>query len=277
MNMYIVSPFTPLFFSPSSDVSGCKSHYTQVFAPTDHILIEVIVRAESRAITGKIISVCDNSEMDIEWNVWSMNDSDKLYYYVITGLEDGYYMVNVNDSNSEPFRITSDESVLKNTTLIQYSSKDNKDRQDVIFWVSEQQMFFDWRVHGGFKDSNWSFGVDNEQFTNSENDLSEIYSRHYTMKTFTLGGNIGCPIWYGEHLNRILSCTYVYFNGKRYIRSESNVPEINQVIDDVRSYVFNQILREIQFVDYTESENMLKIRRVQDNNMRQYDNRLLIL
>lgn len=275
--MYIVSPFTPLFFSPTSDVSGCKSHYTQVFAPTDQILIEVIVRAESRAITGKIISVCDNSEMDIEWNVWSMNDSDKLYYYVITGLEDGYYMVNVNDSNSEPFRITSDESVLKNTTLIQYSSKDNKDRQDVIFWVSEQQMFFDWRVHGGFKDSNWSFGVDNEQFTNSENDLSEIYSRHYTMKTFTLGGNIGCPIWYGEHLNRILSCTYVYFNGKRYIRSESNVPEINQVIDDVRSYVFNQILREIQFVDYTESENMLKIRRVQDNNMRQYDNRLLIL
>lgn len=275
--MYIVSPFTPLFFSPSSDVSGCKSHYTQVFAPTDQILIEVIVRAESRAITGKIISVCDNSEMDIEWNVWSMNDSDKLYYYVITGLEDGYYMVNVNDSNSEPFRITSDESVLKNTTLIQYSSKNNKDRQDVIFWISEQQMFFDWRVHGGFKDSNWSFGVDNEQFTNSENDLSEIYSRHYTMKTFTLGGNIGCPIWYGEHLNRILSCTYVYFNGKRYIRSESNVPEINQVIDDVRSYVFNQILREIQFVDYTESENMLKIRRVQDNNMRQYDNRLLIL
>ena len=275
--MYIVSPFTPLFFSPSSDVSGCKSHYTQVFAPTDQILIEVIVRAESRAITGKIISVCDNSEMDIEWNVWSMNDSDKLYYYVITGLEDGYYMVNVNDSNSEPFRITSDESVLKNTTLIQYSSKDNKDRRDVIFWVSEQQMFFDWRVHGGFKDSNWSFGVDNEQFTNSENDLSEIYSRHYTMKTFTLGGNIGCPIWYGEHLNRILSCTYVYFNGKRYIRSESNVPEINQVIDDVRSYVFNQILREIQFVDYTESKNMLKIRRVQDNNMRQYDNRLLIL
>lgn len=275
--MYIVSPFTPLFFSPSSDVSGCKSRYTQVFAPTDQILIEVIVRAESRAITGKIISVCDNSEMDIEWNVWSMNDSDKLYYYVITGLEDGYYMVNVNDSNSEPFRITSDESVLKNTTLIQYSSKDNKDRQDVIFWVSEQQMFFDWRVHGGFKDSNWSFGVDNEQFTNSENDLSEIYSRHYTMKTFTLGGNIGCPIWYGEHLNRILSCTYVYFNGKRYIRSESNVPEINQVIDDVRSYVFNQILREIHFVDYTESENMLKIRRVQDNNMRQYDNRLLIL
>ena len=275
--MYIVSPFTPLFFSPSSDVSGCKSRYTQVFAPTDQILIEVKVRAESRAITGKIISVCDNSEMDIEWNVWSMNDSDKLYYYVITGLEDGYYMVNVNDSNSEPFRITSDESVLKNTTLIQYSSKDNKDRQDVIFWVSEQQMFFDWRVHGGFKDSNWSFGVDNEQFTNSENDLSEIYSRHYTMKTFTLGGNIGCPIWYGEHLNRILSCTYVYFNGKRYIRSESNVPEINQVIENVRSYVFNQILREVQFVDYTESENILKIRRVQNNNMRQYDNRLLIL
>lgn len=275
--MYIVSPFTPLFFSPSSDVSGCKSRYTQVFAPTDQILVEVIARSELRTITGKIVSVCDNTEKNIEWNVWSMNDSYQLYYYVITGLEDGYYIVNINNSQSELFRVTSDESVLKSTTLIQYSSKDNKDRQDVIFWISEQQMFFDWRVHGGFKDSNWSFGVENEQFTNSENDLTEIYSREYTMKTFTLGGSIGCPIWYGEHLNRILSCTYVYFNGKRYIRSESNVPEINQVIENVRSYVFNQILREVQFVDYTESENILKIRRVQNNNMRQYDNRLLIL
>lgn len=275
--MYIVSPFTPLFFSPSSDVSGCKSRYTQVFARTDQILVEVIARSELRTITGKIVSVCDNTEKNIEWNVWSMNDSYQLYYYVITGLEDGYYIVNINNSQSELFRVTSDESVLKNTTLIQYSSKDNKDRQDVIFWISEQQMFFDWRVHGGFKDSNWSFGVENEQFTNSENDLTEIYSREYTMKTFTFGGSIGCPIWYGEHLNRILSCTYVYFNGKRYIRSESNVPEINQVIENVRSYVFNQILREVQFVDYTESENILKIRRVQNNNMRQYDNRLLIL
>ena len=92
--MYIVSPFTPLFFSPSSDVSGCKSRYTQVFARTDQILVEVIARSELRTITGKIVSVCDNTEKNIEWNVWSMNDSYQLYYYVITGLEDGYYIEN---------------------------------------------------------------------------------------------------------------------------------------------------------------------------------------
>lgn len=70
----------------------------QVFAPTDQILVEVIARSESRTITGKIISVCDNVENDIEWNVWSMNDSYQLYYYIITGLEEGYYMVNICNS-----------------------------------------------------------------------------------------------------------------------------------------------------------------------------------
>ena len=33
----IISPFTPLFFSPSTDKFGAKSKYVQLFARTDRI------------------------------------------------------------------------------------------------------------------------------------------------------------------------------------------------------------------------------------------------
>lgn len=44
--MIKISPFTPLFFSPSSDKFGAESRYIQLFAPTDNIFIEVITTTE---------------------------------------------------------------------------------------------------------------------------------------------------------------------------------------------------------------------------------------
>ena len=39
----IISPFTPLFFSPSTDKFGAKSKYVQLFARTDRIFVELIL------------------------------------------------------------------------------------------------------------------------------------------------------------------------------------------------------------------------------------------
>lgn len=275
--MYFVSPFTPLFFKPSTDSSSVGSRYVQVFAPSDQIMLQVIARSESRTISGKIINVATNAEVDIDWNIWSMNSTDKLYYYVITGLKDGFYIVSVNGIESEVFHITSNEVELVDTVLIQYSMKDNKERQDVVFWISDNQFFFDWRVHGGFKDDDWGFSVENEQFTDSSYNISEIYARERLNKTFTLGNSIGCPIWYAAMLNRILSCTYVYFNGERYIRLESNTPEINILLEGYRSYVFKQALTSVEVVDYSENDNLLKIRRVDDGVFRNVMNKLLTI
>lgn len=276
--MYIVSPFTPLFFRPSSDRSGSSSRYMQIFSSTDEILVEVIARSEVRRIIGKVKSYTGIEVLNLDWSIWSMNETDKLYYYTITGLVTGYYVVDINGMESEPFYVTSEVSELKDTVLIQYSMRDNKSRQDGVFWIAEQQKFFDFRVHGGFKDDNWSFGVNNEQFLSSSNELSEIYSQETLQKAFTLGSSIGCPVWFAEMLNRILSCTYVYFDGNRYIRYEGNTPEINLLIEGRKSYVFKQVLQEVKNIDYTESENQVKIRRVQNNNMRQVHlNKLLLV
>lgn len=275
--MYFVSPFTPIFFQPSTDNSGIKSRYIQVFAPYDEIMIQVITRSESRTITGLLINVATGEEWSIDWSIWSINSTDRLYYYVLTGLSDGYYKVSINGIESEIFHITSDESELKDTVLIQYSMKDNRERQDAIFWISDMQRFFDWRVHGGFKDDDWSFGVDNEQFTDADNNISEIYAIESLNKTFTMGNSSGCPVWYAAMLNRILSCSYVYFNGDRYIRMESNTPERNILLDGYKSYVFKQALTSVDIVDYSENDNLLKIRRVDDIIYRQVSNKLLTI
>lgn len=147
--MYIVSPFTPIFFKPSTDMYGATGRYMQIFAQSDEVMIQVIARSESRSVTGKVISVATNQETVIDWQVWSMNQTDKIYYHVLTALPEGCYCIDINGVISEPFRITSDESELSQTTLIQYSMKDNRQRQDAVFWISDTQYFFDWRAPGG--------------------------------------------------------------------------------------------------------------------------------
>ena len=272
--MYFVSPFTPIFFKPSRDVSGSGSSYMQVFAKSDEIMLQVIARSESRAIVGHLRNASGGTTL-IEWQRWSMNTTDTLYYHVITGLSEGCYSVEINGVESEPFRVTADKAELARTTLIQYSMKDNRRRQDGVFWISDVQYFFDWRVPGGFKDDNWSFGIEGEQFRDADNNRYDVFSAESTQKAFTLGDSRGCPIWFGEMLNRIMSCTYVYFEGERFVRSEGSVPEIQKVLEGRRSYVFRQLLFDLKIVDYEESDNLLKIRRVDDTTFRKVANRIL--
>lgn len=275
--MYRISPFTPLFFNPSTDQYGAASKYVQIFAPTDQILIEVIAVSEYREIKGAVIDAVNESETAIDWNVWVMNDTTILYYYVLSGLKSGFYYLDINGTQSELFRVTDDTKELAKTTLIQYSMKDNKQRRDGVFWISEKQYFFDFRAPGGFKDDNWTFGVANEQFVTIEEDLVDLYSIETTQKSFTLGNSIGCPVWYAELLNRIMSCSYVYFDNQRYVRKDGSVPEKSQEIENLRSYIFNLILQEVKHVDKTESDNLLKIRRVEGTAYRLVENKLLIV
>lgn len=264
--MYKISPFTPLFFSPSTDKFNVRSRYIQKFASSDQILIEIIA-TNGTIPDNLVISDANNIVLDsISWHKWEMNDIETLYFHTITGLDDGYYSICIGDLRSEPFQITKDESIILETTLVQYSMKDNRSRTDCVFWIDGMQYFFDFRVPGGFKDDNWAFGVDNEQFITSDEDIIELYSHEYTQKTFTLGNYIGCPIWFAELFNRALCCNYVYFDGIRYARKDSNVPELNQEIEGVRSYVFTQILQQVKMIDpYLEKNNQMAMRRVNND------------
>ena len=275
--MYKVSPFTPLFFNPSNDKFGIESRYIQKFSSFDQILIEVIAVSEFNPIIGNIIDVMTGKKNVVEWKVWVMNSTMTLYYYILSGLNTGYYRFEINGFASDMFEVTDDERELSKTTLIQYSMKDNKQRKDGFFFIAEKQYFFDWRAPGGFQDMNWGFSVSNEQFVTTDEDVVDLYSSESTQKAFTLGNAEGCPVWYAEMLNRIMSCTYVYFDGERYVRKDSSVPEMNQVNEGLNSYVFSLSVQPVLNIDKGESDNQLIIRRVDRDRYRSVNNKLLIL
>lgn len=267
--MYKISPFTPLFFSPTTERRGARSKYVQTFAPSDRLLVQVLEGGEVTPPVrdGYCPSLMVNDLLNgrswrQSWKEWYLKDDLQVLWATIQGLPPGIYSVTVGEE-SEPFCVTDDEQLLAQTTLLQYSMRDNRQRDDGVFLIDGMRYFFDWRIPGGFKDDGWSFGVDNEQFTSNVYDVVDVFSHDVTLKTLTMGNSQGCPVWYAELLNRILSCSYLYVDGVRYCRHESDVPEVNAEVEGLRSYIFKQVLRRVRVLNADlEAENQLRIRRM---------------
>lgn len=246
----ILSPFTPLSFSHHKH-DGIDSRYVQTFAPTDQILIELVGRIDE-TVVAKVFTEPDHLLLyQVQGGVWDINDATRLLFAEVS-LSPGYYSIEISGfGTSNIFRITDDPVILSNTTLIQYSMNNNRHRKDVVFFIDGMQRFFDFRVPGGFKDSNWSFAVEGEQFITDESDIVQLYGLDSTQKKFTLGNSEGCPVWFAELLNRILCCSYVYFDGERYARKDNSVPETTVLLEGINSFVFTQNLQKVVNLDPT--------------------------
>lgn len=244
----ILSPFTPLYFSQHK-CDGIDSHYIQTFAPSDQILIEFLCEPNYEEGDWVLYSEPNHTELAvIEAAAWMINESTEVRFAVLSP-SPGLYSININGMTSNVFRVTEDPLILKNTTLIQYSMNNNRHRKDAVFFIDGMQRFFDFRVPGGFKDSNWSFAVEGEQFVTDQFDIVQLYGLDSTQKKFTLGNSEGCPIWFAELLNRLLCCTYVYFDGERYARKDTSVPETTVLLEGVNSFVFTQNLQKVVNLD----------------------------
>lgn len=243
----VISPFTPLFF-PSQKADGTESAYIQTFATTDQILIELIGPSVWTG-RGVVENMTNGSRFIIQWQLWDINEDTRLRFATLS-LSPGFYTVSITGvGRCAVFRVTDDAGELENTTLIQYSNKDNRSRRDVVTWIDGMQYFFDYRVPGGFKDSNWTFGVESEQFVTDESDIVQLYGLESTQMKFTLGHAEGCPVWFAELLNRLLTCDYVYFDGVRFARKEASVPESSAVLEGINSFVFTQNLQKIANIE----------------------------
>lgn len=244
----ILSPFTPLFFSHHKR-DGIDSKYIQTFATTDEILIELI-GGVGDTVVAKVFTEPDHIELyQIHGNSWQINGTSKLLFAEVS-LAPGYYSIEIGGfGTSNIFRVTDDPLILEKTTLIQYSMNNNRHRKDAVFFIDGMQRFFDFRVPGGFKDSNWTFAVEGEQFITDESDIVQLYGLASTQKKFTLGNSEGCPIWFAEMLNRLLCCTYAYFDGERYARKDTSVPETTVLIEGLNSFVFSQNLQKVVNID----------------------------
>lgn len=266
--MIFISPFTPLFFDSYKDY-GIKSRYVQVFSSNDVISIQVIASGLHEVPTIMLHDEMAGNDIMLVWNVWSINSDTTLYFYNLKNLDEGFYRIVIGDKESDIFNVTDDVNVLSLTTLIKYTMKDNLNRQDVYWNVNDSQVYFCFRAPGGFKDKNWAFVVDNEQYTSANGEIVDLYSNDMINKTFTLGNASGCPIYYGALLNRILCCSYVYFDGVRYSRVDNNVPEKVVIQEGIDSFVFNVLLRESSMIDV--SEPALEMRTVDSDIFRILD------
>lgn len=277
----ILSPFSPIFFEPRKGSNGVPSHYVQTFAPTDQIMLQLIGVTCEAVPTAKVYNACTDALVHaIDWNTWQMNEADVLLFTTIMGLSNGYYYIVIDGvGTSEPFKFTDCERELNQTTLIQYAMRDNRQRDDAVFLIDHMPTFFDFRVPGGFKDNGWQFGVENEQFVTDDANIVELYGMESTSKAFTMGEGDGVPIWFGELLNRLLTCHYVYFDGVRYARKEGNVPEVNIQDELLNSFVITQVVQKVTLLDPAiERANHVAIRRVDNNDYRSTDentNRLI--
>lgn len=247
--MYRISPFTPLFFHPSRDISGRAGRCVQLFSRSDSLLVEVLTD-----VPGSV-SVTLSAEgwaepVPLTPGIWQMNAGTALAWCVLRGLDAGVYTLTAGTPEdgyveSEPFVVTDEAALLEGTTLLQYSGQDNRGRDDVVFRIGGMRRFFAFRAPGGFKDDGWGFGVDNEQFTTAAGDVLDVHSRESETRVFTMGSGYGAPVWFGALLNRILSCPYVYFDGVRYTRQEGSVPELNQTVEGQRSFIFKQAVQRV--------------------------------
>lgn len=265
----IISPFTPLFFEDFKS-DGIESRYIQVFATTDQILLECLCAPGEIFFDFVVSGTTDDGQCQysqLSHNSWTLADGSVIWFTVISGLAPGIYQV-INPEKgitSHYFRVTDDTAELSKTTLIQYAMKDNAQRQDAVFIIDGMRYFFDFRVPGGFKDSGWTFAVENEQFITPEADPVELFALESTQKKFTMGGQEGVPVHFAEMLNRLLTCSYVYFDGIRYARKDSAVPEMNVQIEGLDSFVFTQLLQKVNNLNPTiETSNHLIMRRIDD-------------
>lgn len=274
-----VSPFTPLFFI-SHKTDGIASDYIQTFSTTDQILLEIIGQPQEN-VSARILKEPSGVVLcEINFNGWAINDSTHLWFTTIS-LSPGLYSVEVDGvGRCQVFNVTDCPYELERTTLIQYSMRDNRQRDDAVFYIDRMRYFFDFRVPGGFKDSGVSFGVDGEQFVTDHSDIVQLYALDSVQRKFTLGSSGGCQAWFAELLNRVLCCTYVYFDGVRYARKDTSVPELSVQLEGVNSFVFTQNLQQVRITDpVLEQSNQAIIRRVDDVDYRSVSttiNRLLI-
>lgn len=248
----ILSPFNPIFFSGGRKCHGIECPYVQVFRCEDNILMEAIRTAEESPLPVTLVNAETGEDvMDFPMRTISLGNDEYVDCYEMSGIAAGFYFVAIGELESETFRVTQDPEFLRDTCLIEYSPADNRTRRDVMGISDGQRIYFSFRVPGGFKDNGWTFAVDNDQFVTQFSDIVELYGRESSQQTLTVGHSDGVPIWFGDLLNRLLTCKYVYIDGRRYARYESSVPEKEQTTEGVNSFVFTQKLQRITNIEPT--------------------------
>lgn len=235
--MVKVGDVCPLFFSPIKYEFGLDMDYIQKFHSSDKIHIQVFTNA-SEEVSVILNNNITKKSTPIPLLIYNHNDNNVVHYAILQNLEDGEYTVTINEDTSEPFMVESSDILLRETTLIRYSHKNNNSGLDNIFWINDIQQIFNFRLEAGIKPSDHSAQVDNEQYRNQKQEIEELYAIPYDVYKLTIGDSKGVPYWFSRHINRILCLSMVEINGTKYVRSGNSTPDDEKETVNVDSQLF---------------------------------------
>lgn len=229
------SPYNAIRFGRG----GCA-----MFAATDSVAFEFFHSANEAPDQPILTDSSGITIAELAWATVPVNTEISVSYYDLKGLDEGEYLVRVGEEESELIRVTSDPLELENTVLMQYSVTPCSLRRDVYAAIPGRPLYFEARLPGGFKDSDWEFSVDCEEFQTQEADPVTLYAREATDKTLTIGSSQGLDILTGDWLNLIAGCPLLFVDGVRYVRRGSDAIEKEKTGTDTGRFVYSLKLRE---------------------------------
>jgi hypothetical protein len=242
--MVVFGDICPLFFNPIKDTFGVDSGYIQRWHTSDKIVIQVFQDTDdSQTIEANLINIATGEQQTLTLSTYTPSGSSiVMSYATITGLDDGIYQLSLEGILSEPFIVCSSDDLLDETMLIEYTNKDNDSIFNNIFYFNNQQVTFQFRVEAGFKPSGFLPHIENEQFRTQKQNIVELYAVPNNSYSLSVGNAGGVPYCYADLINKIFCLSDVYINGVAYVRSESNIPEMTQVSDDLQMFYLSLVL-----------------------------------
>ena len=230
--MIRVSNLCSLNFTRNASALEGESGYIQRFFISDDVLIQLFSDSPNT-----IKGILNGAEYP--FTVTQIGDGlDAVYFHELHLSSDkwaaGCYTLIIKSGDiifgeSDPFIVSSNEQDFEFSVKITYTHNEGDVFLKTLFSNNQE---FSIRLEGGFKSEFTTQNLENEQFRNEMQEITNLYSIPYERKTLTIGDSLGVPIWVGKLLNAAFSLSTVRVDGVEYVRSDSSVPSLNKIKDN---------------------------------------------
>lgn len=238
--MIKVSNFSSLWFGAWRNTFDREADYVQKFAEGDNIVVQIT----SDDVNNTFLSTKNLDGGSSLPNGRVVVEDTIIYNFYPNGKVGRYKAYITNSTTGEEYgRCRFDilpAECLQGTVKLSYTHRRND--YDTIFirksGSSSIQVTFDIRFEGGFIFRDTEYAVEEETFRNQYYVQRLASAFPYHKQVLTLGNGHGVPEWAGMKLNLIFSLSSVEVDGKRYVRSDGEVPERTDLLDYYPLYVW---------------------------------------
>lgn len=129
---------------------------------------------------------------------------------------------------------------------VMFRFRDHYDRNDALL-----DDYFYFRCEGTVPPKNFTPNAEHNNFRDQYSSLHALSGFTFNIYKFVIGSPKGVPVQVIDKVNRILTCTEVYMNGREVTRSENSAPELT--IQDVSCPLF---LATVDF-EYVDSDRII--------------------